>query len=301
MSRVTVHLKQNFTCPITAAFIRVTLDATRVVLYNRATEARSIETATLARVLVVILTFATFCAHRSLGCFCLSRPNTPGHCGELKATGPSFVGTVVDIENPADEGLTSNQSGLSRYRFRVDENISGFEEKEVDVYSGRGGADCSYHFRFGQSYFVTPYKVTSPSGGDYGAKQGQLTASVCSETQPATSASALLAELRARKRGSVVEGVLRTKEQPNDYNHEMPDVTVELRGKDITLSTQTDRDGMYRFTGIPSGTYQLAAKLPPAFPRLANTPSDALPAITISDQSCYAKDIYALPAARSAP
>jgi hypothetical protein len=151
----------------------------------------------------------------------------------------------------------------------------------------------------GQSYFVTPYKAGMKDF--YGAEPGKLVAGICTETQPAASASALLAELRARKRGSVVEGVLRTKEQPNDYNHEMPDVTVELRGKDITLSAQTDTHGMYRFAGIPSGTYQLAAKLPPDFPRLGNTPSDAPPSITISDQACYAKDIYALPAARAAP
>jgi hypothetical protein len=258
-------------------------------------------TAALARFLVVILAFGTFGAHRSLACTCGIAPSVPGGCGDLKATGPSFVGTVIDIENPADERRGAHQSGLSRYRFRVDENLSGFEEKEVDVYSGRGGADCSYHFRVGQSYFVTPYKVTSQSGGPYEAKPGQLMVNICTGTQPAASASTLLAELRARKRGSVVEGVLRTKEQPNDYNHEMPDITVELRGKDIMLSTQTDRNGMYRFTGVSSGTYQLAAKLPPDFPRLASTPSDTLPTIKISDQSCYGKDIYAVPASRTAP
>jgi hypothetical protein len=255
----------------------------------------------LSRLFVVILAFGTFCAHRSLACSCVSPSNTKGHCADLKATGPSFVGTVIDIENPPDERRGADQSGLSRYRFRVDENVSGFGEKEVDVYSGRGGADCSYHFRWGQSYFVTPYKGTADEMAVYGAEPGKLMAGICSETQPAASASPLLAEVRARKRGSVVEGILRTKEQPNDYNHEMPDVTVELRGKDTTLSTQTDTDGMYRFTGIPSGTYQLAAKLPPDFPRLANTPSDAPPSITISDQACYAKDIYALPASRVAP
>jgi hypothetical protein len=258
-------------------------------------------TPTFVRFLVVILAFVTFCAHRSLACSCLSAPSGPGKCGDLKATGPSFVGTVIDIENPPDERRFADQSGLSRYRFRVDENISGFDEKEIDVYSGRGGADCSYHFRLWQSYFVTPYKGTAGEMARYRAEPGKLMAGICTETQLAASAATLIAELRTRKRGSVVEGVLRTKEQPNDYNHEMPDVIVELRGKDTTLSTRTDTDGTYRFTGIPSGTYQFAAKLPPDFPHLANTPSDDLPTITISDQSCYAKDIYALPASRATP
>ena len=253
----------------------------------------------LGRLFVVILVFGTLCAHSSLACSCGKPSKTEGNCTDLKATGPSFVGTVIDIENPPDERRGADQSGLSRYRFRVDENISGFEEKEVDIYSGRGDGDCSYHFQMGQSYFVTPYKAGMKDF--YGAEPGKLVAGICTETQPAARAGALLAELRARKRGSVVEGVLRTQEQPNDYNHEMPDVTVELRGKDIALSTQTDPHGMYRFAGIPSGTYQLAAKLPPDFPRLAHTPSDAPLSITISDQACYPKDIYALPAARGAP
>jgi SdrD B-like domain len=257
-------------------------------------------TPTLARILVVILALATFCAQRSLACSCGRFPGDPGNCHDLKATGPSFVGTVIDIQNPPDERRGStDQGGLSRYRFRVDENISGFEEKEVDIYSGRGGGDCSYHFRMGQSYFVTPYKAKLKDFN--GAEPGQFVAEICTETQPAASASALLAELRARKRGSTVEGVLRTKQQPDDYDHGMPNITVELRGKDNTLSTITDSDGVYRFFGIPPGEYQFAVKLPSDFPRLENAPGDAPPSITITDQACYAKNINALKVARVAP
>jgi hypothetical protein len=268
-----------------------------VGFYNRATE-ESVNRS-LGRLLVVIIALGTFCAHRSLACSCVSVANTAGACRDLKATGPSFVGTVIDIENPPDERRGADQSGFSRYRFRVDENISGFEEKEIDVYSGRGGGDCSYHFRRGQSYFVTPYKAEWKDS--YGVEPGKFVAGICTETQPSTSASALLVELRARKRGSTVEGVLRTKEQPNDYNHEMPDVTVELEGKGTTLSTQTGKNGLYRFSGVAPGTYQFAAKLPPDFRRLGNTPNDTPPSITITDQTCYAKDIYALPTAQVAP
>src|SRR5260370_37655555 len=69
----------------------------------------------------------------------------PAACPDFKDSGLGFVGTVINIDNPADVRRGADQSGLSRYRFRVDENLNGFEVKEVDVYSGRGGADCSYH------------------------------------------------------------------------------------------------------------------------------------------------------------
>jgi hypothetical protein len=254
----------------------------------------------LWRLLVVILAFGTFCAHRSLACSCASPIKAPGKCSDLRATGPSFVGTVIEIDNPPDERRGADQSGLSRYRFRVDENISGFEEKEVDVYSGRGGADCSYHFQMGQSYFVTPFKGTGLTA-HYGAEPWKLMVVICSETHPAGSAAALLAELRARKRGSTIEGVLRTKQPPSEYDHGMPNITVQLRGTDTVLSTQTDVDGVYRFTGIPPGEYHFAVKLPPDFPRLANPASGNPTSITITDQTCYAKDIDALRATRVAP
>lgn len=259
-------------------------------------------TSTLARFLLVILTFGTFFAHSSSACSCTSSTsNRAGDCHDFKEPGPSFVGTVIDIENPADERRGANQDGLSRYRFRVDENISGFEVKEVDVYSGRGGADCSYHFQMGQSYFVTPYKGTADLMAMYGGEPGTLMAGICTQTQPAASAAALLAELRARKRGSTVEGILRTKQPPSEYDHGMPNITVELRSKNRTLSTQTDVDGVYRFTGIPPGEYHFAVKLPADFPRLAHSPGDNPWSITITDETCYARDIDALRVPRITP
>src|SRR5579862_751241 len=110
-----------------------------------------------ARLMVVPFAFGIFCAHRSLACSCGQA--AAGTCGDFATIGPSFVGTVIDIENPPDERRGADESGLSRYRFRIDEHLIGFSENEVDVYSGRGSADCSYHFRLGQSYLVLPYTV----------------------------------------------------------------------------------------------------------------------------------------------
>jgi hypothetical protein len=249
------------------------------------------------RVLIAVLVVGTFCAERSPACSCFTVPRPP-NCADLKSIGPSFVGTVIDIENPPDERRGAGQSGLSRYRFRIDENISGFEEKEVDIYSGRGGGDCSYHFAFGKSYFVAPYKGTAALMAMYGAEPGKLIATICTATQPTSSATVLLEELRARKRGgATVVGVLKTEPGPNDYNHLIPDATVELRTGNTTLSTQTDKGGVYQFYGVLAGTYQFAVKLPIEF-QVATDKAAVLPTITIADQACYARDIYA---ARTVP
>jgi hypothetical protein len=244
------------------------------------------------RASIVLFVVGTFCAERSSACTCVMGRRA-SNCADLKPTGPSFVGTVIDIENSPNEPSGADQSGLSRYRFRIEENISGFEEKEVDIYSGRGGGDCSYHFRTGESYFVTPYKGTAGLMALYGEKPGKLMAGICTETQPAASATALLKALRARKKeGATIVGVLRTEPGPDDFDHRIPDATVELRTENFTVSTQTDIGGVYLFNDIPAGTYQFAVKLPADF-RVTADNGAVRPLITIADQTCYSKDIYA--------
>lgn len=253
---------------------------------------------TWIRVSITLFVVGTFCVERSPACSCGVGPRA-SNCADLRPIGPSFVGTVIEIENPPDERRGADQSGLSRYRFRVDENIRGFEEKEVDVYSGRGGADCSYHFRMGQSYFVTPFKGTAGLMALYGEKPGKLMAGICTATQPSASATPLLKELRARNRGgATVVGVLRTELGPDDFNHRIPIATVELRIENAILSTQTDIGGVYQFYGVPAGTYQFAVKLPAHF-QAAGDKVAVLPSITIADQPCYARDIYAAQAVQN--
>jgi hypothetical protein len=81
----------------------------------------------------------------------------------------------------------------------------------------------------------------------------------------------------------------------------MPDVLVELWGERTTFSAQTEKSGLFRFHGIPAGTYRFAAELPPKFQLVDEPPGDSPPSITITDRLCYAKDIYALPTAHVAP
>lgn len=253
-----------------------------------------------ARVLMAMFAIGTFCVTRSSACSCVDGPGLPGTCGDFKLRGPSFVGTVIDIQNPPkEEWRNPDQGGFSRYRFRVDENIGGFDQKEVDVYSGRGFTDCSYHFRKGVSYLVKPYTVP----GDE-----RLMTNICNGTGAAANAEALIELLRARRdanNGAEIDGVLRTEQQPHNstfyayYDRPLPGVSVELQGQSISYSTQTDESGTYRFEGIPAGTYRFAAKLPPHLELAPSTRSDPSPEITIAKgQPCYQEKINALPTAR---
>jgi hypothetical protein len=246
------------------------------------------------RVALIVFAALTFCGEPPRACSCAR--TGPTACPDFKTSGLSFVGTVIDIENPADERRGADQSGFSRYRFRVDENINGFDVKEVDVYSGRGGGDCSYHFQLGIPYFVNPY-----------ASDGRFFATICSDTQPTAEAEPLLSELRARRDGksfASVYGVLRRTQQPylwtarDDYDRPLPGITVELRGEGHSLSTQTDKNGVYRFYGVPSDTYHFVAALPPNLELAQTVLSDPLPPVTIPDHACFQEDIDALPTSR---
>ncbi len=242
----------------------------------------------------VVLVFLSFFAPVSWSCSCSELG--PSTCPNLKQGGPIFVGTVIDIENPPDESRGADQSGQSRYRFRVDENINGIEVKRVDVYSGRGGADCSYHFQLSHAYLVMPYD-----------NRGRLEAFVCSRTQPVETAEPLLSELRARRDGkqyASVYGLLRRTQQPytstsyEGYDRPLPDVSVQLIGTGKKLSTKTDSEGVYRFYDVPPGTYRFSADLPTDLEMTQSILSEPIPPVELPAGACYQKDLGALPTGR---
>jgi hypothetical protein len=241
-----------------------------------------------------VLVLSLISVPRIWACSC-SR-TAPGACSKISDEGILFVGTVVDIENPADERRGANQGGTSRYRFRVDETLNGITAKEVDVYSGRGGGDCSYHFQLGETYFVNPAGTSD-----------HLLATICSDTQPAQGAEALLIELRARRDGkpfASVYGVLRKTQQPytwtyaDGYDRPLPGTTVELKSSERTVTSKTDNNGIFRFYGLPAGTYNFAVVLPAHLELVETIVSEPPPSITVPENACYQQDLDALPIGR---
>ncbi len=151
-----------------------------------------------------------FSSGAALACSCSDV--TPRSCNLLANRDVSiFVGTVVSVENPPKEG--DNQGGTARYHFRVDEWLSPDARGEVEVLSGRGGADCSFWFETGIPYLVFAYR------GD----NGELRASVCSNTQPVVDAGSLLTQLRAMHNGKPVArvyGTVRQVQQPYEATYQ---------------------------------------------------------------------------------
>jgi hypothetical protein len=114
-------------------------------------------------------------------------------CSIMKSANEvAFVGTLLSAENPPDDSNTlAGQSGEARYTFRVDESLASAPASQLDIYSGRGGGDCSVRFRVGEKYLVDSWR----------GEDGRVLVSTCSHTRLLSEADSLLPEMRALRDG----------------------------------------------------------------------------------------------------
>lgn len=259
-----------------------------------------------SRFAIFLFIWMAFGGRDLLACSCMRSGPTP--CGKFDPTGVVFVGTVESIENPPpefgrgemsdeDDSSPLAQSGLSRYRFSIDEKISGTYPAEVDVYSGRGGGDCSYHFQKGVQYLVFPHK----------SKDGKLIATICSNTRPAEYGQALLGVLRAMRDHEPVAslyGALRSVQQPygsvggDYYGKPLANTRMTLRSDENVLETMTDSSGNYAFFEVPAGKYQVGAEVPNNYEVAQTILAQPVPPITMPANACYEHDVEVLPTGR---
>ena len=252
------------------------------------------------RFLVVLLVGLTTSGGVS-ACSCVTVGNPdPTPCARISPTEVIFVGTVLDIENPPYEVSSENpEAPLSRYRFRVDESISGLRAgQEIDIYSGRGGADCSYHFAKGQQYLVFPYR---------GPANDRLFATICSDTRPINEAQAMLPQLRAARdsdRVASIYGLLQISQQPylsvtdGPSPEPLRDTQIELWDGDHVFESNTNSEGMFAIYSVPPGVYHLRATLPPNVEFARPIVNDPPAPITLVAGACSEYNVTALPTSR---
>lgn len=206
----------------------------------------------------------------------------------------AFVGTVLSVQNAPNDDPAARDSGTgtAHYRFRVDENFFGLPLSELDVYSGRGGADCSFHFKEGKQYLVVPYRGSN----------GALFATICSDTrgyQPADPFITTLRAIRDHKPVPSIFGILEESTEWSVRSESRPLASVKVR---LTSSqdsqrfeTVTDADGAYRIYDLPAGSYRVTADLPPGleFDGIKGGQGLKFPTGT-----CYEWSLRALPATK---
>jgi hypothetical protein len=202
-----------------------------------------------------------------------------------------FAGTLLSAENPPEppESAASRtfagQTGQARYTFRVEEAFSSGLSKQIDVYSGRGGGDCSIHFRVGEKYLVDGERRNN----------GMVFAYICSKTRKFRDSDPLLVELRTIRDGKKPDllfgGLWRVQEpwggaSDPDYNQPLGNRTISLRLGEREFHTKSDVNGNYSFRDLPPGKFTVSADLPPNLVLgefIADVP---VPSVAVTADSC---------------
>jgi hypothetical protein len=231
------------------------------------------------------------------GCSCVDWA-ARGACPLMKdAKEVIFSGTVLSAENPPESSTIEGQVGEARYTFRVEEPFSSGVPNQVDVYSGRGGADCSVHFRIGEKYLVDGWRGST----------GSISASICSKTRFFRDSDPLLAELRFIRDGKKPDslfGVLRRTQEPwggaSDpaYNQPLGDSAITLRLGVQEFHAKSGVDGRYSFRDLPPGEYTVWADLPPKLVLGEYILDRPVPSLVVVADACGEYDIKALPPGR---
>jgi hypothetical protein len=210
-----------------------------------------------------------------------------------------FAGTLIAADNPpgpAGSRRVADQVGQARYTFRVEEAFSRSAPERIDIYSGRGGGDCSVRFRVGEKYLVDATREST----------GEVRAWRCSKTRLFIESDPLLVELRVLRDSKAPDslfGVLTRMPGPWGDAVEHSDLAVgglsiRLRSQDREFETKTAQDGSYRFREVPPGSYSVAADLPRSLAlgdAMFKHPIQSLP---VAGNACGEFNIAVLPAGR---
>src|ERR1044071_2981527 len=192
---------------------------------------------------------------RAQACSCAG-PGQP--CQAFGSSAAVFVGTVTGVRTrEAKAGAKGEIYWTPRlFKFTVVQAYSGVAGTEVEVATGRGGGDCGYYFRTGETYLVYAY------GGGEGKP---LATSICSRTRPVAEAGEDLEFLRglgARGPGvSIDVKVERTRQAVKSGGTQslggLAGARLTVEGADESREVKTDSGGRARLTGLKPGTYKV--------------------------------------------
>jgi hypothetical protein len=214
-----------------------------------------------------------------------------------------FAGTLLTAENPPEppespESRTlAGQTGQAHYTFQLEEAFSGALPKQIDVYSGRGGGDCSVRFRVGEKYLIDGRRGSN----------GTVFASICSRTRKFRDSDPLLAELRTIRDGKkpdLLFGSFWRMQEPYgaasdpDYNQPLGDSTITLRLGEREFQTKSDANGNYSFRDLPPGKFTIWADLPPKLVLGELILDVPVPHVEVVADACGEYQVKALPTGR---
>ena len=209
---------------------------------------------TLACLFVVLAS-----AGRADACSCAGA-GTP--CGALGSASAVFVGTVTGARERKFEGKKDDIDWTPiAFKFSVSQAFSGVEGAEVEVATGRGGGDCGYGFRKGETYLVYAYKSSDGK---------TLLTGICTRTRPVADAAEDLEFLRGlatRPSGvSLSVQVARVRQGVKEGSSKplggLADARLVVEGEGDRREVKTDAEGRVTLSGLKPGSYKVRLLLP---------------------------------------
>jgi hypothetical protein len=184
----------------------------------------------------------TTLVNTAVACVCLPIPKTPCEAAENAVVFRGRLVEAIPIYAPATPGLPPPPPNGMRYRFHVYEDFSGADRTSVELVR-TGMTSCDRTYSVGVEYVIYAGLDTS----------GRLTpGSKCDRTRPVENADADLEYLRRRKVSrTVLAGTLRT---PTSV---VTGERVTATSSSASFETETNKDGLFQFLGLPPGKYTL--------------------------------------------
>jgi hypothetical protein len=208
---------------------------------------------------VALFVCALAFAPEAAACSCLGPPPP---CEAFKETPAVFVAKVTEIttETVKDEGSDAKPYQVSHARLSVVQSFKGVAEKEVWMWQGTGGGDCSFVFEKGETYLLY---------ASYDAEAKRYRTNTCTRSRPVAYAADDLDYLRGprddggatRLSGTLVRlDYSDGHDQPPGLLEGVKVVAEDSQGRRSEAST--DAGGFYKFKGLPAGRYKVRPELP---------------------------------------
>src|ERR1051326_1835464 len=184
-------------------------------------------------------------------------------CHEYGRVAAVFVGTPIAVRTvPRPANSDSEEYWAPRtFTFSVETSFLGLAATAADVSTGLGGGDCGYDFILGRRYVVYAYKS---------AKNGRLSTSICTRTNPFEKANEdieFLRSLESRRPGVTISGEVRRRRQSvagGDSTEvgPQPDFALVIEGEGERREIRTDSNGRYSVSGLSAGKFKVTLQLP---------------------------------------
>lgn len=193
-------------------------------------------------------------------CSCLP---SPPPCEAFRETPAVFVAKVTAITSEsvkADQAQGGGPYEVSYAHLSVVQAFKGIGEKEIRIWQGTGGGDCSFVFEKGETYLL------------YASYDGQTKlyhTNTCTRSRPIAYAADDLDYLRGlpgsdgatRLSGTLVRlDYSDDGGQPPGLLGGIRVIAEDPQGR--RFEAATDADGFYKITGLPPGRYKVRPELP---------------------------------------